>query len=93
MEFQKALLSSVCDISMGQAPKGSSYNTDGEGFLYSLQEALPQQRIFTNSKPLNLPLKWLEGKVVLLLGAGGAARAIAIQLALSGVARDRKSVV
>ncbi|RWX44399.1 type I restriction enzyme, S subunit [Candidatus Electrothrix aarhusensis] len=26
------ILSSVCEISMGQAPKGTSYNTDGEGY-------------------------------------------------------------
>lgn len=62
------------------------YNTDGEGFLYSLKEALSEKEVSSPSKPLNLPSRWSEGKVVLLLGAGGAARAIAIQLALSGVA-------
>lgn len=32
MGFQTTSLASVCDISMGQAPKGESYNTSGEGY-------------------------------------------------------------
>lgn len=31
MSFDKALLGDVCEISMGQAPSGDTYNTDGEG--------------------------------------------------------------
>jgi len=29
---KKALLSSACDITMGQAPEGTSYNTEGNGY-------------------------------------------------------------
>jgi len=47
------------------------YNTDGIGFLRSLEEAGAE----------------VTGQTVLLLGAGGAARAIAVQLCLSGVQR------
>jgi shikimate dehydrogenase len=46
-------------------------NTDGIGFLRSLEEA--------GSEVL--------GRTVMLLGAGGAARAIAVQLCLSGIRR------
>ena len=45
-------------------------NTDGKGFLRSLQEV-------TNP----------AGKTVVLFGAGGAARAVAVELALAGVGR------
>ena len=45
------------------------YNTDGIGFVRSLEEGGAQ----------------VTGQRVLLLGAGGAARAIAVQLCLSGV--------
>lgn len=82
---QEAQLIGAVNTIVNRGGRLIGYNTDGEGFLYSLKEALLQQGIFTNSKPLNSPLRWLEGKVVLLLGAGGAARATAIQLALSGV--------
>jgi len=44
-------------------------NTDGKGFLYSLK----------NDAGINP-----EGKRVVILGAGGAARAIAVELALAG---------
>lgn len=47
-------------------------NTDGKGFLRALQE----QTGFHAA-----------GKTVLILGAGGAARAVAVRLALSGVGR------
>jgi shikimate dehydrogenase len=47
------------------------YNTDGIGFLHSLEEA---------GSPV-------EDRTVMLLGAGGAARAIAVQLCLSGIRR------
>lgn len=47
------------------------HNTDGIGFLRSLEEAGAQ----------------VAGRTVLLLGAGGAARAIAVQLCLSRVHR------
>lgn len=45
-------------------------NTDGKGFLHALEEK-------TGFTP--------AGKTVLILGAGGAARAVAVQLALAGV--------
>jgi shikimate dehydrogenase len=49
------------------------YNTDGEGFLESVLNAQPGQ-----TKPF---LASLEGIDVLLLGAGGAARAVAFHVA------------
>jgi shikimate dehydrogenase len=45
------------------------YNTDGMGFLRALEEAGSD----------------VAGRSVMLLGAGGAARAIAVQLCLSGI--------
>jgi shikimate dehydrogenase len=45
------------------------YNTDGIGFLRALEEAGSD----------------VAGRTVMLLGAGGAARAIAVQLCLSGI--------
>jgi shikimate dehydrogenase len=47
------------------------YNTDGIGFLRALEEAGSE----------------VAGRSVMLLGAGGAARAIAVQLCLSGIRR------
>jgi shikimate dehydrogenase len=47
------------------------YNTDGIGFLRALAEAGSD----------------VAGRTVMLLGAGGAARAIAVQLCLSGIRR------
>ena len=47
------------------------YNTDGIGFLHALEEGG----------------RAVAGRTVLLLGAGGAARAIAVQLCLSGIGR------
>lgn len=47
------------------------YNTDGQGFTRALREE-------------NVPL---EGAVIALLGAGGAARAIAVETALAGASR------
>jgi shikimate dehydrogenase len=47
------------------------YNTDGPGFLRSLAEAGSQ----------------VKDRTVILLGAGGAARAIAVQLCLAGIRR------
>jgi shikimate dehydrogenase len=47
------------------------YNTDGTGFLRALEEAG----------------RGVRGQSVMLLGAGGAARAIAVQLCLSGIRR------
>jgi shikimate dehydrogenase len=46
-------------------------NTDGKGFMRSLQEE--------NINP--------KGKAIVLLGAGGAARAIGVELALAGIER------
>ena len=45
-------------------------NTDGKGFLQSLQEAIDPQ-----------------GKTIVMFGAGGAARAIGVELALAGAKR------
>ena len=50
-------------------------NTDGRGFLCSLRKT-------ANFLP--------SGKTVLLLGAGGAARAVAVELALAGVRKSEK---
>ncbi len=50
--------------------KTTGYNTDGEGFIQSLEE---QSKLS------------VHGKRVLLLGCGGAARAIAMTLAFRGV--------
>lgn len=47
----------------------TGYNTDGRGFLRSLEE----EAGFL-----------VQGKTVLILGAGGAARGVAVQLALAG---------
>jgi shikimate dehydrogenase len=47
------------------------YNTDGIGFLRALEEAGSE----------------VAGRTVMLLGAGGAARSIAVQLCLSGIRR------
>jgi shikimate dehydrogenase len=47
------------------------YNTDGIGFLRAIEEAGND----------------VAGRTVMLLGAGGAARAIAVQLCLSGIRR------
>jgi shikimate dehydrogenase len=47
------------------------YNTDGIGFLRALTEAGSE----------------VAGRTVMLLGAGGAARAVAVQLCLSGIRR------
>jgi shikimate dehydrogenase len=47
------------------------YNTDGIGFLRALEEAGGE----------------VAGRTVMLLGAGGAARAIGVQLCLSGIRR------
>jgi shikimate dehydrogenase len=47
------------------------YNTDGIGFLRALEEVGSD----------------VAGRTVMLLGAGGAARAIAVQLCLSGIRR------
>jgi shikimate dehydrogenase len=47
------------------------YNTDGMGFLCALEEVGSE----------------VAGRTVMLLGAGGAARAIAVQLCLSGIRR------
>lgn len=49
----------------------TGYNTDGPGFLQSLEEDL-------NFSP--------HGRTVLMVGAGGAARAVGIQLGLAGAA-------
>src|SRR5215475_6106129 len=48
------------------------YNTDGVGFLRAHEEAGSED---------------VAGRTVLLLGAGGAARAIAVQLCLAGIRR------
>jgi shikimate dehydrogenase len=47
------------------------YNTDGIGFLHALEEVGSE----------------VAGRTVMLLGAGGAARSIAVQLCLSGIRR------
>ncbi|TCP54580.1 shikimate dehydrogenase [Tumebacillus sp. BK434] len=50
----------------------TGYNTDGIGYLSALQEETGIE---------------IQGKRVLLLGAGGAARAVAVQMALNGAER------
>lgn len=55
-----------CAIKKGKTWIGE--NTDGKGFLLSLQEVIDPQE-----------------KNIVILGAGGAARAIAVELALAGV--------
>ncbi len=57
-----------CAIKKGDQWVGE--NTDGKGFLLSLQEVIDPR-----------------GKHVVILGAGGAARAIAVELALAGVSK------
>jgi shikimate dehydrogenase len=57
-----------CAIKKGDSWIGE--NTDGKGFLLSLQEVIEPQ-----------------GKNIVILGAGGAARAIAVELALAGVSK------
>ncbi|MBV9127272.1 MAG: shikimate dehydrogenase [Verrucomicrobia bacterium] len=57
----------------GQHPRRLGFNTDGPGLLLALRDALG--------------FDTLRGKSVLLLGAGGAGRALAIQCALAGCAR------
>ena len=64
-----ALMGAVnCVVRRGDQLIGE--NTDGKGFLKSLETAIDPQ-----------------GKSVVLFGAGGAARAIAVELALAGVER------
>jgi shikimate dehydrogenase len=61
-----ALMGAVnCVVNRGGKLIGE--NTDGKGFVASLQELLP-----------------VQGTKVVLLGAGGAARAIGVELALAG---------
>lgn len=57
-----------CAIKKGETWIGE--NTDGKGFLLSLQEVIDP-----------------KGKNIVILGAGGAARAIAVELALAGVSK------
>lgn len=57
-----------CAIKRGETWIGE--NTDGKGFLLSLQEVIAP-----------------KGKNIVILGAGGAARAIAVELALAGVSK------
>ena len=64
-----ALMGAVnCVVRRGEKFIGE--NTDGKGFLKSLQEVIDT-----------------KGKSVVLFGAGGAARAIAVELGLAGVKR------
>jgi shikimate 5-dehydrogenase len=58
-----------------RAPGGQlvGFNTDGAGFLESIQKVLPGQE-----KPL---MQGLKGMKVLIIGAGGSARAVAFSLA------------
>ena len=64
-----ALMGAVnCVVRRGEKFIGE--NTDGKGFLKSLQEVIET-----------------KGKSVVLFGAGGAARAIAVELGLAGVKR------
>lgn len=66
---REASLIGAVNTVVNREGKLSGYNTDGRGFVKSLEEA----KITT------------EGKKVLLVGAGGAARAIAFSLAMRGV--------
>lgn len=63
------IIGSVNTINIDEKGKITGYNTDGKGFIKSLEE------------------KGIEfkGKKVVIVGAGGAAKSIAIQLAYDGV--------
>ncbi len=65
------LMGAVNVVTFGADGKMKGHNTDGVGWLRSLEEE-------TGETP--------EGKRCLLLGAGGAARAVAVKLAQSGAA-------
>lgn len=65
----EASLTGAVNTIVREEKKLVGYNTDGEGFLRALREA--------GFSP--------AGKSVLILGAGGAARAVAFSLALAGV--------
>ena len=66
-------IGAVNTVARTQDGKLVGYNTDGQGFLDMLSKPLPGQEcsFFEN----------LEGRYVLLIGAGGAARAVAFYLA------------
>lgn len=66
-------IGAVNTVAKTQDGKLVGYNTDGQGFLDMLSKPLPGQEcsFFEN----------LEGRRVLLVGAGGAARAVAFYLA------------
>lgn len=68
LDPQAALLGAVNTICFRDG-RAIGYNTDGQGFLRSLKEA---------------GMAGVAGKNILLLGAGGAARAIAMSLAAGG---------
>ncbi len=64
-----AKLAEAVNVVHLQGGQTIGYNTDGRGFIRSLEEIDYQ----------------LSGKKVLILGAGGAAKAVALSLALEGV--------
>ena len=67
-ESSKIIGAVNCAVKRGDTWIGE--NTDGKGFLVSLQETVDP-----------------KGKQIVIFGAGGAARAIAVELALAGAAR------
>ncbi len=69
LSTRASTVGSVNTIVVHPDGKTSGYNTDGQGFSLALKEDL-------NFK--------CEGKRVLILGAGGACRAVAMEAALSG---------
>jgi shikimate dehydrogenase len=68
-------IGAVNTVARTQAGELVGYNTDGQGFMDMLTKSLPGQ-----DRPL---LKDVEGLHALLIGAGGAARAVAFFLAES----------
>lgn len=74
MEFldeisSEAKLAAAVNTIVNHDGRLTGYNTDGKGFLRSLEEEAGFR---------------VQGKTVLLLGAGGASRGVAVQIALAG---------
>jgi shikimate dehydrogenase len=83
LEEKTRRINAVNTIVRTSEGKLTGYNTDGRGFLASLLETLPGQK-----RPF---LPSLTGLDVLLIGAGGAARAVAF--ALSEVLGSGKLII
>jgi shikimate dehydrogenase len=73
LDPKTAQIGAVNTVARTKDAKLVGYNTDGQGFMDMLTNALPGQRrpFFEN----------IEGRQALLIGAGGAARAVAFYLA------------